>query len=154
LPFDTFQYTDYDDSCRIKEPPPPVNEGGITILQEAPSGPLEFSKLYIQRHPHAKDKPVHPGPIRMPSSQSLYWPFNTREDFEQVEIFFKANSTNPIMDAQLQLNMRNQGKNAGPYTLKSARDVHKTLGKAFSFPEEKVRIHLDPPLTVLTLHVV
>jgi hypothetical protein len=76
----------------------------------------------------------------MSSSQSLYWPFNTREDFEQVEIFFKANSTNPIMDAQLQLNMRNQGKNASPYTLKSARDVHKTLGKAFSFPEEQVRI--------------
>lgn len=131
---------DYDDSGHTQEPPPPVSEDGITILYEAPTEILKSSELYIQRHPYAKDKPIHPGPVRIPSSQSLYWPFNSREDFEQVEIFFKADSTNPTMDAQLKLNMRNQGENTGPYTLRSAKDVHKTLKKAFSFPEEKVRV--------------
>jgi hypothetical protein len=145
--YDPVESVDYGDPYPAEELPR-ASEDGVTIVQNDPEAILDHSEFYIRRHPYAKEKPIYPGPVQ--SSHSGYWPFNTRQDFEQVEIFYKADSTNPTMDDQLRLNMRNQGGRDGPYTLRNAKDVHKTLKKAFSFPEEKVSVVLhvssrDPP---------
>lgn len=101
---------------------------------------LEEGEIWVEYHPLSGKTPeiLRPGqsdhsPVALPSNAPdprtpPWYPFRTRWDFEQAELFIRFGCTDSYMDNQLKL-IKSGATSGHQITLSSSRVVHETLAR-------------------------
>lgn len=101
---------------------------------------LEEGEIWVEYHPLSGKKPkvirpaeIHDHPVTLPTEPHdprtpAWYPFRTRLDFEQAELFIRFGCTDSYMDDQLKL-IKSGSSSGHQITLKSSKEVHETLGR-------------------------
>ncbi|KAG9101276.1 hypothetical protein FS749_008500 [Ceratobasidium sp. UAMH 11750] len=96
---------------------------------------LNEEDIWVRRHPASG----YASSLRLPSKDpetpilpkstdtNPIWPFQTRQDLKQTEVFIQHRATNPHMNDQLALEREKSQDPSNPLTLRTADDVHAVL---------------------------
>lgn len=101
---------------------------------------LQEGEIWVEYHPFSgkKSEVLRPGdleksPVALPSAPQdprmpAWYPFHSRADFEQAELFIRFGCTDSYMDNQLKL-IKSGSISGHEITLRSAKEVHETLAR-------------------------
>ena len=146
----------------------PKDEFGIRISPDLEGlEALQLGQTLVVYHPFAGRHPeifntaelTQPQesniPLLLEPSVEPYFPFKTRSDFEQAEIFVRHNCTDTMINNQLRLNQKVSGAGEqGVYTMKNAREMHKTLAQAGQYQDTSSVESSESPYSHCSTYVV
>jgi hypothetical protein len=142
-------------------PEPPTQP--ISSSSNQPTS-LDEGEIWVEYHPASGKAPeilradssqssVVPVPFEFNSDVPPWHPFRSRTDFEQAELFLSYDCTDSFIDSQLKINNSRSPSSHG-ITMKSAKDMHRTLAKVLQIEDlATVCILLLTLLATLTTRV-
>ena len=110
---------------------------------------MEYHPLSRKKSEILRPEDTHESPVTLPSEPQdprtpAWYPFRTRSDFEQTELFIRFGCTDLYMDNQLKL-IKSGSISGHQITLTSSKEVHETLARVLvieQLPQVSSRLSL------------